>query len=154
MTTIPAAPELQRMTLVLVLGSVAGSTAACKAHGDLPTARVLASYYALAADAARSAGGRIVKVIGDGVLATFPTERAQDAMLALRIFQRVGTRLWQEFDPACRVQVRVGSGSVVAGAMGPPEDPRFDVYGDALNQLFRMAAGDVVVSDEAQALLS
>jgi class 3 adenylate cyclase len=154
MTSPSAGPELKPLDAIFVLVGVAGSSAACSTRGDLPTARVLAEYYTLVADAARPAEGRIIKVIGDGVLLTFPTARVRDAMAALRTLKRDGTRLWQRFDEGCRIQLKIGAGSVVAGQMGPPDDQRFDVYGDALNRLVKMPNDDVVISPEARALLS
>jgi class 3 adenylate cyclase len=154
MTSPSAAPDLRPLDAIFALVAVAGSSAACSTRGDLPTARILAEYYTLVADAARPADGRIIKVIGDGVLLTFPTFRAREAVTALQALKRDGTRLWQRFDQGCRIQLKIGAGSVVAGQMGPPDDQRFDVYGDALNRLVKMPNDDVVISPEAQALLS
>src|SRR5689334_10084921 len=80
--------------LVLALTHVPGSTEACAAHGDAETVAVLADYYALVADAAAAAGGRIVKVMGDAVLVTFPGGRAREAVASLRSLRVRGTSLW------------------------------------------------------------
>jgi class 3 adenylate cyclase len=154
MTSSSEGPGLKRLDAIFVLVAVAGSSAACSTRGDLPTARVLAEYYELVANAARPADGRIVKVMGDGVLLTFPTLRAREAVRALQALKREGTRLWQQFDGDCRVQLKIGAGSVVAGQMGPPGDQRFDVYGDALNRLVKLPNDDLVISPEVQALLA
>ena len=154
MTSPSNGPDLEPLEAVFALVAVAGSSAACTTQGDLATARILAEYYTLVASAARPAEGRIVKVMGDGVLLTFPKARVREALSALHALKREGTRLWQQFDQGCRVQLKIGAGLVVAGQMGPPDDQRFDVYGDALNRLVRMPTGDVVISPEAQALLT
>jgi hypothetical protein len=73
---------------------------------------------------------------------------------ALQGAQRESAKLWTEFDAGCRVQLKVGAGPVIAGTMGPPDDQRFDVYGDTLNRLFKMPPEEVVISPEVQALLS
>jgi len=154
MSSPSPASDLQRQDAVLVLLAVAGSSAACTARGDLPTAHVLQAYYALAADATRAAGGRVIKVIGDGVLLTFPIGRAREAVSALQGMQRESAKLWTAFDPGCRVQLKMGAGPVVAGTMGPPDDQRFDVYGDTLNRLFKMPPEEFLISPEVRALLS
>jgi hypothetical protein len=47
----------------------------------------------------------------------------------------------------------VGSGRLATGAMGPPCAKRFDIYGTALNDLFKMPAGDFVITPELTARL-
>jgi Adenylate cyclase, family 3 (some proteins contain HAMP domain) len=139
--------------LVLALASVDGATAACAEHGDRPTLAVLSEYYAVIAASARSCGGRVVKVMGDGVVLAFPPERAQDAVAALRSAQQETTRLWQAFDARCHVGVRVSAGSVLAGSFGPPGEERPDIFGDALNRLFRTPPGAFVLTAQVEALL-
>src|SRR5829696_5222499 len=99
--TVPialAASSARVEHLVLALTSVAGATAACAAHGDAPTATVLADYYALVDEAALAAGGRVIKVIGDGVLVIFPHDRAREAVVALRAVQARATARWHALD--------------------------------------------------------
>jgi len=147
------ATEFTLEPLVFALVSVDGATAACRAHGDRETAQVLASYYALIAAAAAVADGRVVKVIGDGVLVVFPGSRPREAVAALRSLQAPATGLWSGFDPGCRVCIKVGAGPVAAGMMGAPGAEQFDVYGAALNDLFKAPGGEFVVMPELAAAL-
>ena len=96
----------------------------------------------------------MAKLLGDGMLLTFSPDRARDAESALRSLQKNGTDLWQRFDPRCRVTVCVGFGSVVAGAFGPAGEERDDIYGDALNRLFKMPYEGFNVSPEFAQLTS
>lgn len=139
--------------LVLALTSVAGSTAACVTHGDEKTVAVLVAYYALVAEAATQAGGHVVKVMGDAVLVTFPCPRVGEAVEALHSLQARGTAVWHAFDERCRVEVKVAAGPVVCGPFGPPGEEQPDVYGAALNQLFKGAPGEFRLSPEVEALL-
>lgn len=139
--------------LVLALTCVPGSTAACAAQGDARTVALLSDYYALVADAAAGSGGRVIKVIGDGTLVTFPTARAREAVAALRSLQVRATSLWRGFDAGCRVEVKVGAGEIVCGLFGPPGEERPDVYGDALNRLFKSPWGEFTLTPEVEALL-
>jgi class 3 adenylate cyclase len=117
-------------------------------------AALLSKYYALVATAVAPGGGRVVKVMGDGVLVVFPLTRAREAVDALRVVQSSGSALWSLLDARCRVVVKVGAGSLASGAMGPPGDERFDVYGTALNNLFKAPPGEFVVTPELATLLS
>lgn len=145
--------QLGQEDLVFAITSVSAATAAGRAHDDLQSATVLSNYYALVADAVHESEGRVVKVIGDGVLIVFPIQRAKDAVKALQALQSSATNLWTAFDTRCRVQVKVGAGSLAAGPMGPPGAERFDVYGTALNDLFKAPAGDFVITPELARLL-
>jgi class 3 adenylate cyclase len=132
--------------LVFAIVSVAGATAASAARGDAPTVETLSRYYALVAAAVRHSEGRVVKVMGDGIVIVFPVSHPSDAIEDLRSVQEHATNLWQLFDERCNVQVKVGIGSLISGLFGPPGQEREDVYGDALNQLFKLPAADFVVS--------
>jgi class 3 adenylate cyclase len=139
--------------VVFAILSVAGATAACATHGDAAAVETLTSYYALVDDSVRGASGRVIKVIGDGVIVAFPLSHARDAVANLHSLQQDGTQLWQRFDQRCRLQVKIGSGSVISGLLGPPGQEREDLYGDALNQLFRLPSGDFVVSSAMKKFL-
>lgn len=139
--------------LVFSVVSVAGATAACAAKGDAPTVEQLRRFYTLAASVVRQADGRVVKVIGDGVIISFPARRAKEAVRALHVLQDDGNEQWKRFDDRCRVQVRAGYGEVFAGALGPAGDERPDIYGDALNRLFKQPAGDFVITTELRSVL-
>jgi class 3 adenylate cyclase len=132
--------------LVFAIVSVAGATAACATHGDAATVETLASYYSLVADGVRRSGGDVIKVIGDGVVVAFSVSHGREAVRDLRSLQEEGTNLWRRFDERCYLQVKIGIGSVISGLFGPPGQERDDLYGDALNQLFKLPAGDFVIS--------
>lgn len=55
----------------------------------------------------------------------------------------------REFDERCHVQVKGPVGSVLAGMLGAPGEERFDVIGDALDQLFKAPWQDFDVSLQA-----
>ena len=139
--------------LVLVVTAVAGFTKACKSQGDPAAFTQLSRYYAAVADAVGRADGRVVKLLGDGVLMTFPIDRCSQAVESMREFQKYSSVMWYRFDESCRVQVKVGIGKVVCGFLGPPGEEQYDIVGDALNQLFKAPWGDFELSPEVQALL-
>jgi class 3 adenylate cyclase len=131
--------------LVFALTSATGASKACAAHGDAATVVVLRAWYAQVAAAAEGAGGTLVKLMGDGALLTFPVDRVRDAIPALRALQATGTALWSRFDVRCRVQIKVGAGLLITGMFGAPGRERFDVYGHALNELFKKPWNDFEV---------
>lgn len=137
--------------LVLALLTVNGASTAAATLGDAAMVVALQAYYAEVAAAIASAGGEVVKVMGDGVLVAFPRERARDAVAALRVAQRAVTTRWQAHDAGCHVVVRAVAGPVLRAALGPPGAERPDVYGTILNALWRLPLGALVLSPELQA---
>lgn len=131
--------------LVFALAAATGVSKACAAHGDAETVVMLDAWYALVAATVAGAGGSLVKLLGDGTLVTFPANRVRDAVPALRALQAAGTALWSRFDARCRVQVKVGAGVLITGAFGPPGQEGYDVYGHALNELFKVPWNDFEV---------
>jgi class 3 adenylate cyclase len=142
--------EVRAERLVLALTHVNGATAACAAHGDAAALAAIRDGYALWAAAAARAGGEVVKGLGDGVLMAFPPERARDAVDAVREARVAVEARWRRLDDRCRAEAKLGLGTVLRGAFGPPGDPREDLYGDALNRLFKPPWGEMVVTEELE----
>jgi class 3 adenylate cyclase len=133
---------------VFAIASVSAASEAARSRGDLKAAGILRDYYSLVSETVEPSDGRVVKVMGDGVLVVFPLRRAKKAVAALRLLQSAATALWSRLDRRCRVQVKVGAGSLVSGTMGPPGQQRFDVYGTALNDLFQASTDDFLITPE------
>ncbi len=140
--------------LILVVTRVNPATQVCAALGDAQMFERLAQYYAVVANEVATAEGRVIKVMGDATLLTFPPEHAREAVEALRTLQTKANALWQQFDDRCQVQVKVGIGSVVSGMLGPPGQQRLDIIGSALNSLFKAPWGDFEVMPELARLLN
>lgn len=118
-------------------------------HEDARVADVLDRYYQALGDAARAAGGRLVKTIGDGALLVFPPERADDAVSALlRLRDDVCALLAKEGWTSWLV-VKLHAGDVVAGAFGPREERRYDIVGGAVNICARLPTRSFAISADA-----
>ena len=144
-------PRSQRLILAAI--HVPSYTRVCAARGDAQTFDVLQGYYVIVSNITGGAGGRVVKFMGDGALLTFPVDSAPEAVAALRRLQKEASAVWRRFDEDSHVQVKIGVGSVICGDLGPPGDQRFDVVGDAVNQLFKTPWSDFAVDPEVAKLL-
>ena len=140
--------------LVLALLSVDGATAACATHGDERTVETLTVYYAIVAKVIARAEGTVIKVTGDGMLLSFPIERAREAVETLRVAQARASEHWRALDSRCSARVRATAGRVVSAPLGPPGAERADVYGDVLNQLYKQPPGDFVITQQLTELLA
>ncbi len=135
-------PEPQRVFAAIVFTDLVDSTARAATLGDRVWRNVLERHDTEMAALAARHGGRIVKTIGDGVLAAFPL-----ASRGLR-FARAATTLGDRLD----VRVRVG---VHAGEVDERDD---DLAGVGVNLSARLVAiaraGQVIVSSTVRDLVN
>jgi adenylate cyclase len=135
--------EIRETKLVLVSADLAGYTRAAATLDAMSVARFLDAWYRSCAAIVRERGGRVVKFIGDGVLAVFPDERAVDAVDACE--QMIAAVRAMRDAHAMRVELgaNVHTAVVAEGEYGPDDDRRYDVLGSGVNHLFLMggAAG-------------
>jgi adenylate cyclase len=127
--------------LVLFAADLAGFARAAAPLRPLEVAASLENWYRALETALTAHGGGLVKYMGDGCLATFPPEgcaAAVEAAIQLRGYR--SPSLYVE------VGVTIHLGTVAEGTIG--RDRRYDVFGAAVNDLFRMErAGAVVISE-------
>jgi len=116
---------------------------------DAEVARVLAAWYAFAGRAMRAAGGRVVKFIGDAMLAVFPAGHVDAGVLALLDFKDATDRFMAEQGWDCRLVAKAHFGAVAAGDFGADEDRRYDVLGKTVNITVRLQSPGVALSAEA-----
>jgi adenylate cyclase len=130
---------------VLFTADLAGYTRATAGLEPLAVAAFLDGWYRSIEDILGRYGGRVVKYMGDACLATFPADASAAAVDAAIELQRIDHRADGGF--AVGVGVRIHLGAVAEGEVGP--DRRYDVFGSAVNHLFRMGgAGTVLISEE------
>ena len=135
--------------LLLAFTNFTGYTVQSERLSDPDIARVMDRYYRLAGARVAAAGGRVVKFIGDGMLAVFPPQRAERGVLALLDLKDASDRFMEERGWECRLLVKIGFGAVVEGDFGAGPDRRYDVLGKAVNRTARLAGGNVILSAEA-----
>jgi class 3 adenylate cyclase len=135
--------------LILAITRVLPSTQICATIGDARMFELLSNYYALVANEVSASGGRVIKVMGDTTLLTFPMREPRAVVEPLRTLQVKANALWQQVDANSRVQVKVGIGQVVVGSL----DQRLDVVGSALNRLFKAPWSDFEVLPELAGLI-
>jgi len=116
---------------------------------DAELASVLDGFYELAGTLVTDAGGRIVKFIGDAMLAVFPADAVDRGVQALLDLKDAADRHMIDRGWESRLTVKAHFGSVVAGQFGPALDKRFDIVGKTVNVTARLEASGVALSVEA-----
>jgi adenylate cyclase len=138
------------VSLLIVVTDFTRYTAQVDGLADLDAASVMSDYYALADAAIRAAGGRVVKFIGDAMLAVFPPERVDSGVVGLLELKEAADRFMADRDWDCRLQAKVHYGTVAQGLFRAAGEGGFDILGKAVNVAFRLeAAGGVTLSVEA-----
>jgi adenylate cyclase len=130
--------------LVLFTADLAGYARATAPMGALDVAAFLDGWYHSIEAILGGRGGRVVKYMGDGCLATFPAGACTAAVDAAIELQRLDHRTAAGL--AVDAGVKIHLGIVAEGEVGA--DRRYDIFGSAVNDLFRMGgAGKVLISE-------
>ena len=145
-------PARSVQSLVLGAFDLSGFLRATQDFDDVPLAELLDRVYGTIGGGVAGSGGRMVKYLGDGGLAVWPTDRA-DAALEAALQMRTAIAAGLERDGVrSQLVCRLHAADVVAGDFGP--ERWFDVIGTEVFTLFRLPARTVAVSAEAFRRLS
>jgi adenylate cyclase len=129
--------------LVLFTADLAGYARATAHLEALEVAAFLDGWYRSIEPILGRHGGRVVKYMGDGCLATFPADGCVAAIDAAAELLQIEPRV---AGVPVQAGVRIHLGVVAEGEVGA--DRRYDVFGSAVNHLFRMGgAGQVLISE-------
>ncbi len=115
----------------VVFTDLFGSTSAFEALGNLKATKAVTDVTGWIAKVIESHGGRVVKMLGDGVLSLF--EGNPNAIDAVVEIQRMHQKHMAQLQPADRMPIRIGVAS------GDVELVAGDCYGDAVNVAARLS---------------
>jgi adenylate cyclase len=138
----------ERINAVLWFSDVRGSTAISESIGPDEIIPFLNDYAQASIDAIHDAGGEVLKLIGDGVLAMFTHENMaaakRAALRAERRYRRninaLNLRRAAEGRPTTTAYVGLHVGEVFYGNIGSEDRLDFTVVGPAVNEVSRIAA--------------
>jgi adenylate cyclase len=152
--------------IAILFADIRGFTALAEGRLPYDVVFVLNRYFAAMGRAIESAGGRVDKFIGDGVMALFGIESGtragcREALAAARLMsQRLGElnlSLKAELDRPLRIGIGIHCGPVIVGEMGYGSATAITAIGDAVNTASRLEAltkeynCELVVSEETAA---
>lgn len=138
----------ERITTVLWFSDLRGSTAISESIGPGEIIPFLNDYAQASIDAIHDAGGQVLKLIGDGVLAMFTHENMAVAKrAALRAEHRfrhnmdvLNARRAGEGRPVTTAHLGLHIGEVFYGNIGSDDRLDFTVVGPAVNEVSRIAS--------------
>ena len=136
------------MDCAILFSDVSGSTSHYEILGDERAFALVGTCLKSMSACTTEAGGRVVKTIGDSIMAVFPT--ADAAAIAANEMQAAAQKLGDA--GGTRVGLRIGFN------FGPVVEQDGDVFGDAVNLAARLcdlaSKGQIITSRETAKLLS
>jgi adenylate cyclase len=152
--------------IAILFADIRGFTALAEGRLPYDVVFVLNRYFAAMGRAIETAGGRVDKFIGDGVMALFGVGSGaeagcREALAAARLMsERLGAlnlSLQGELDRPLRIGIGIHCGPVIVGEMGYGNAAAITAIGDAVNTASRLEGlskvyeCELVVSDETVA---
>ena len=149
--------------IAILFVDIRGFTALSAGRLPYDVVFVLNRYFEAIGFAVESAGGRVDKFIGDGVMALFGIERGaqagcREALAAARLMSErlpeLNASLRAELDRPLRIGIGIHCGPAIVGEMGYGNAASITAIGDAVNTASRLEsltknfACELVVSDE------
>ena len=122
--------EQHSKTLTVLFTDIVGSTATFEAKGDIEGLRRVHAHNRALFPLVESHGGRVVKTIGDAIMAVFDNA-TQGALCAIEMQRRLRALSQHEIDP---IEIRAGLHHGVVIVDGG------DVFGDTVNTAARVAS--------------
>ena len=141
MTSATTRPLLSPTPLVILVADLTGYARGFHSRTDAEMASFLDRFYRMSAHEIEERGGRVIKFIGDAVLATFPPDDASAAVAATVTMQRAAERIAADAGLDCSLGANIHLGDLIGTELGAGASRRFDVVGRAVNQAFLLGRG-------------
>jgi adenylate cyclase len=137
--------EERRLTVLFI--DLRGSTRLAEARMPYDVVFLLNHYFAEMAEAVDHAGGHYSNFTGDGLMALFGLEEAEDcgardalncALQMLEKLEHLNQQLAAELAEPLTMGIGIHTGEAIVGRMGPPKTPILSALGDVVNTAARL----------------
>ena len=109
----------------------------------------ISEFYKTTGDQIESAGGYVIKFVGDEVLCMFPVDRIDDGIMALRLLKQKLDQEYENRGLPMRFIVKAHFGPVAIGLLGTRTDKRLDIMGQHVNLCARLESHGFAITPEA-----
>ncbi|MEQ8335059.1 adenylate/guanylate cyclase domain-containing protein [Nisaea sp.] len=139
----------QERDIVVLFADIRGFTQLTERRLPYDTVFILNRYFSEMGHAIESAGGRIDKFIGDGIMALFGIDRgietgSRNAILAARLMgenlKQLNESLAADLDEPLRIGIGIHGGPAIVGELGYRETRGLTAVGDTVNTASRLEA--------------
>ena len=126
---------------VFLVADLSGYARAFRERTDEEMAAFLDGYYRLTESVISEGGGKVIKFMGDSVLARFPAEKAPEAVAAAVGLSDQVERFAADKGLPMSVGANLHLGTAVEAEFGQGSRRRLDIVGTAVNQTFLLGRG-------------
>lgn len=137
----PPARAFQPSRHVFVVADLSGYHRGFRTHSDAEMAAFLDRFYVASEEIVVSFGGRVIKFLGDAVLAAFDEGAGPEAVAATVSLETAVARIAVDSGLDLRLGANIHAGEAVAAELGAGSSRRHDVIGRAVNQTFLLGRG-------------
>lgn len=133
--------SFRSVTRIIIVADLTHFTALARDRDDMETAAFLDAFYLHCENAIGTAGGRIVKFMGDACLAVFDGEAAENAIDAVLALREHVNALAATVGLPMELGANIHRDTIVEGEFGPAGKTAFDVVGKGVNTTFLLGRG-------------
>ena len=141
--------QFSSIPYVFLVADLSGYARAFRHRPDEEIASFLDRYYGLAESVVSDAGGRIIKFMGDSILARFVPENAAQAVAATVALSTQVEELAAGAELPMSFGANLHLGPAVEAELGEGPSRRLDLVGRAVNQAFLLGRGPGIRISEA-----
>ena len=141
MASVAPTGDFPSSTLVVFVADLAGFAIAFRSRSDEDMVRLLDRYYRTAEEVIAEKRGRVIKFIGDSVLAVFEPVETADAVKAAVMLESAVTAISRHLGFAISLGVNLHMGNAIEAELGSGPSRRADVFGRTVNQTFLLGRG-------------
>ena len=133
--------QFPSFSFVFLIADLSGFARSFRQRSDEEMAGFLDLYYRLAESVISERDGRIIKFMGDSILARFPADEAPKAVDAAVSLSTQVNQLADREDLAMSLGANLHLGAAVEAELGQGPSRRIDLVGRAVNQTFLLGRG-------------
>ena len=123
----------RQMSLLVAFFDLTNFTGFSRSQTSQQIFKTLSEYYEFSGDIIETAGGKVIKFIGDAGLMVFAEDDVNRGVLALKSLQDSGDGWLAQHNVPSRNIIKVHFGPVCCGPLGTHIDKRFDIIGETVN---------------------
>ena len=144
-----ASQQFPSFPFVFLVADLSGYARSFRHRTDEEMADFLDQYYGMAESVISDADGKIIKFMGDSVLARFVPERVPEAVAAAVTLSTRVEKLATEAGLTLSLGANLHLGTAVETELGQGSSRRVDVVGRSVNQAFLLGRGPGIRISEA-----
>lgn len=141
-------PTLQEQELVIATFDLSGYFRYSLTRSDREIATLTGDYYEFVGDLIADGGGTVIKFMGDAALLVYPVSEADRAVNNLLQLKHDGDAWLAKRKVLCENIIKAHVGKVLCGPFGTRAEKRFDIFGMAVMETFKMTSHGLAISPE------